>query len=124
MKSLLCISLFLIFEITAHAADLTSPNETKLKIEQTKRQALQILDRKGFFKQGTCTDVANTFFESNGFPFLGQKDLIKGTRGNFDRGSANQEPPVFTDEFTLDGIKTSMTAVSSKEKKLQKWTLK
>jgi hypothetical protein len=115
-----------ILVMTSARARAGTANPAPETLPQKRAHVLHLLKQKNYFKNSSCTEVANDVLKKIGLPPLWRPGLIKGQRGAVSRPPKPQEPPLFTDEITPPGknpIKVQIQSKLIKPQPPQKWRL-
>lgn len=92
------------------------------ELEKAKAELVAGFDKKDYFKNASCREIADGLLTHYGLPKLGEHKAIKGRRGTVNRIQEKKDPPVFNDEITADKnpvtVKLSATKHEGKEWRL------
>lgn len=95
-----CVFTFILLWPQAHSEN------TENKVQSQKVALVKELYNKGFFKTGTCKEVASSFLKRAGLPGINEGAPVSGKRGNFVRAKQNEDLPILSDEVLNGGIST------------------
>ena len=128
MMSQVFCSFLLAASMTIAASAETTPPKPKAQppavTDSARKKFFIALDKKQFYRSGSCADFANTILNKAGLPSLGTTTPVKGTRGKSDLAGANGERPTFSDSVTSLGEPSMEYRVSAQaDAPDDQWTL-